>query len=268
MARAIEQIERDLTQLKSQSLKLGEELEQLYQKYFALLGPAIAQQTIQASYYLCTTSYPDQFLRLSASQREHLLKSFQRVIKYAIADLEEKLSPPQPEGISAETKTTKVASDRFTTPESLYNWHKELEQAIQHTTTTISHKVNLLLQQAQILPSSLPKSILEATTKAGERGENMANLPNLLSVLIERSETEDSDEEEDLRLNIIQIDTLYLRLTEIEFVDMEVMSWRKQINQLVSKIRTLRREYQHKQKDLKIAEAESAWRNSWFEDKS
>jgi hypothetical protein len=30
-------------------------------------------------------------------------------------------------------------------------------------------------------------------------------------------------------------------------------------------VRMLKREYSHKQQELKIAEAESAWRNSWFE---
>ena len=64
----------------------------------------------------------------------------------------------------------------------------------------------------------------------------------------------------------MQIHSLYLRLTEIEFSDGTVLSCRKQINQLVNKISVLQREYLQKQQELKIAEAESAWRNSWFED--
>jgi hypothetical protein len=30
-------------------------------------------------------------------------------------------------------------------------------------------------------------------------------------------------------------------------------------------VKILNREYMHKQQELKIAEAEAAWRNSWFE---
>jgi hypothetical protein len=268
MAKAIEQIERDLTKLKSQSRELGEELFQSYQKYFDILTTAIEQQTIQATYYLCTNSYPEEFLQLSYSQREHLLKALQRVIKNAIAELKEKLSPSARVDSTSESTAVEINSDRFADPELLYAWQKELEGEIKLTTQSISHKINVLLQQAQILPSSIPKPILEATTKAVDRGENMANVPNILSILVEQEDEDEEDEDsdrDDNNLKIIQIDSLYLRLSEIEFVDMMVMSGRKQINHLVSKLRNLRREYRHQQQELKIAEAESAWRNSWFE---
>jgi hypothetical protein len=264
MAKAIEQIERELTKLKESSLQLGEELEQAYKKYFADFVLAIEKQTIQACYYLCTNDYPEAFLQLSYSQRGHLLKSIQRVIKHAIADLDNKLFSPQVEENQTEIPIiTTINSDRFATPEDLYNWQKDIERSLYKTTQIISHKINLLLQQSQILPTNLPKAVLEATTKGGERGENMTDIPNILTMLVE--ENDEDDDESDRRPGIIKLDILYLRLTEIEFVDMVVMSWRKQINQLVTKISNLRREYRNKQKELKIAEAESAWRNSWFD---
>jgi hypothetical protein len=64
----------------------------------------------------------------------------------------------------------------------------------------------------------------------------------------------------------VQIHSLYLRLTEVEFSDVNVLALRKNIDRLVDKTKALRREYLQKQQELKIAEAESAWRNSWFED--
>jgi hypothetical protein len=265
MARAIEQIERELTQLKERSLLLGKELEDVYRKYFAVLTTAIEKQTTQACYYLCTNDYPEAFLQLSYGQREHLLKSMQRVIKHSNTDLNSKLISPQiAEG---QTDPTAVNLERFATPEELYNWQKEVERSIQKTNQLISHKINLLLHQSRILPTHLPNAILEASAKGGERGENMTDVPNILSILVEEKDNddEDDDDESERRSGIVKLDILYLRLTEIEFVDMVVMSWRKQVNQLASKVANLRREYHNKQKELKIAEAESAWRNSWFD---
>jgi predicted translin family RNA/ssDNA-binding protein len=64
---------------------------------------------------------------------------------------------------------------------------------------------------------------------------------------------------------IVRIHSLYLRLTEVEFADVNVLGLRKNIDRLANKISTLKREYLKKQQELKIAEAESAWRSSWFE---
>jgi hypothetical protein len=63
----------------------------------------------------------------------------------------------------------------------------------------------------------------------------------------------------------VQIHSIYLRLTEVEFSNVNVLSLRKNIEKIVDKIKMLKREYIQKQQELKIAEAESAWRNSWFE---
>ena len=94
-----------------------------------------------------------------------------------------------------------------------------------------------------------------------------------MSVLIEQGINEKELQLEDLNSldelhdppQIVQIHSLYLRLIEIEFSDVSVLSLRKNISQLVNKSKILRREYLQKQQELKVAEAESAWRNSWFE---
>jgi len=44
------------------------------------------------------------------------------------------------------------------------------------------------------------------------------------------------------------------------------MANRNQIRQLSSRLSTLRREYHKKQRERTIAEAEAAWRISWFEE--
>jgi hypothetical protein len=306
MARPIEQVEQDLTQLRSASIQLGAELTTNYKNYFDTLAPALNQQSIQGCYYLSTTCYPEAFLKLNYNQRSQLLKTLQRVIGNVIANLIVHIEPVRRSNSSDDEPTGELTSmpmmpmDWFATPDSLSTWQQNLEAEISHSLNEISYKVNLLLQQAQILPPNIPKPILEASPEADRQGSNTANIPNILSVLIER----DGDEEQQLdraseegllgllaerRLGlnsveierddfsdqsliqpddfpeIIQIHSLYLRLTEVEFSDVIVLSLRKNISQLVNKVNSLRREYRQKQQELKIAEAESAWRNSWFE---
>ncbi len=280
MAKPIEQIEQDLTKLCQASSQMGIELTAAYKSYFETLAPTLKQQSIQGCYYLCTSAYTESFLRLSYNQRSQLLKTLQRVIKNVVADLVTRIEPAahhhdadddEPTGDLTAMAATSI--DWFATPESLSTWHKNLELEIGRSLKEISHKVNLLLQQGQIMPPSIPKPILEANPQADERGVNTTNIPNILSVLIEQSankddqlNSENEDEDEDDLPNIVQIRSLYLRLTEIEFSNIAVLTSRKNINQLTNKIKILRREYRQKQQEHKIAEAESAWRNSWFED--
>jgi hypothetical protein len=289
----IEQVEQDLTQLRTASSQLGRELTAAYKSYFTNLAPTLNQQSIQGCYYLSTTCYPEAFLKLNYNQRSQLLKTLQRVISNAIADLVVHIEPsPQKRDNDDEptgelTSIPIVPTDWFATPASLSTWQQNLEEEINHSLKEISYKVNLLLQQAQIMPPNIPKPILEASREADRQAVNTTNIPNVLSILIEQDsdkewQLDDLSEErltqQDLpeeRLHqrddlsqIVQIHSLYLRLTEVEFSDVSVLSLRKNISQLVNKTNVLRREYLQKQQELKIAEAESAWKNSWFESPS
>ena len=297
MAKPIEQVEQDLEQLRTTSRELGRELTAAYRSYFGCFAPTLKQQSIQGCYHLCTNFYPEAFLKINYDRRSQLLKTLHRVINNAIADLAVHIEPERKTNNDNDDEPTgeltampAIPIDWFATPSSLSTWQQNLEEEISHGLKEISYKVNLLLQQAQILPPNIPKPILEANPEADRHGANTTNVPNLLSVLIgqnndrlepddfEDDEAEIDDEEED-RLDaalenliqrdrqsqVIQINSLYLRITEIEFSNVTVLSLRKNISQLSHKIKILDREYLHKQQELKIAEAESAWRNSWFE---
>jgi hypothetical protein len=279
MAKPIEQIYQDLNNLKIASTDLGAELTVAYKSYFEALAPTLKQQSIQGCYYLCTNGYTEAFLKLSYNQRSQLLKTLQRVIGNAVASLLTQLDPSarnsndddddEPTGDLTVMSATPI--DWFATPESLSTWQKNLESEIRHTLKDISYKVNMLLQQAQVMPQAIPKPILEANPQADERGGNTMNIPNLLSVLIKQdlpqaAKSSGEEEEEEDMPKIIQIHSLYLRLTEVEFSNATVLTGRKNLSQLANKAKTLRREYLQKLQELKVSEAESAWRNSWFED--
>jgi hypothetical protein len=295
MARSIEQVGQDLHHLQTASSNLGTELTAAYQSYFAALAPALKHQSIQSCYYLCTNCYPDAFLKLNYNQRSQLIKTLQRVISNVIADLVVQIdssarSNNEDEPTGELTSIPIMPIDWFATPTSLSTWQQNLESEIAHSLKEISYKVNLLLQQARIMPATIPKQILEASAQADRQGESNVSIPNLLSILIEQEpdeqEFEDLNSERDRTIvtisddrsvslaldaegddfpQIVQIHSVYLRLTEIEFSEVNVLSLRKNIDRIVDKVKLLRREYLQKQQELKIAEAESAWRNSWFE---
>lgn len=56
-----------------------------------------------------------------------------------------------------------------------------------------------------------------------------------------------------------------LRLSEIEFSDAATAAVRSKLRQLMGQLVKLERDYQRKQKERAVAQAESAWRASWFE---
>jgi hypothetical protein len=275
MAKPIEQVEQELTKLRMASSQLGKELTIAYKSYFAAFAPTLKKQSIQGCYYLCTTGYPEAFVKLNYDRRAQLLKTLQRTINNAVANLVVHIDSPDRSTNNEDEPTGEITSmsmpvDWFATPASLSTWQKHLEAEISHSLKEISYKVNLLLQQGQVLPPSIPKPILEANPQADLQGENLVNIPNILSVLIEQNDDRVAplaaeDEDEDAP-KILPIYSVYLRLPEIEFSDATVLSCRKNIDILTNKINGLRREYIQRQQDLKIAEAAAAWRNSWFEE--
>ncbi len=247
MARAIERIERDIAALEEAVSAIAVELRSTYESYLTALGQAVRQQTVLASYHVCTQGYPESFLGLSFSQRQQLQQAI-RMLGQQTSDQ-----------LLAHTNTD---SPRPSKPEELAQWQQKLEQAIVNTLKTTSRESNNLLQQAGILPNKLPVPVLEAAANSSEASaEVMAGPPNLLNLLIE---TENNQESEDS--TVTQIVAIHLRLSEIEFTDATVRAGRNQIRNLEVRLRSLGREYYKKQRERAVAEAEAAWRASWFDE--
>jgi hypothetical protein len=300
MARAIERIEQDLAALEEATALLRAELNKTYFQYLQLLGQAVRRQLILASYQVCTHGYPEAFLSLSFNQRQKLQQSIQqmgkkaqeqllshleaskKVTKAEVTDSDEPV--PQPELTSSEPaqddipeplsivepipgnlkapETINITNPELTKPEQLAQWQEQLEEAIGQTLETLSLNTNRLLQQTGIIPRKLPAAVLEAATKADSSTESVTvGSPNLLNLLME---TESEDDSEDSTLT--RIIAINLRLSEIEFADPALNAGRNQIRNLSAKRNTLHREYHKKQRERSVAQAEAAWRASWFED--
>ena len=276
MARAIERIERDIAVLKVAIQAIATELQSAYASYLTTLGQALGKQLILASYHLCTQGYAENFLSLSLNQRQKLQqgirklsqKAGEQLLAYIQREEEEEEEENEDAGETQEgesNRKSQIPNPKFfdsSNPIELAQWQQELEEATQEILKRVSHNANVLLQKAGILPKKLPEPILAAAAAVSEASaEVIPGPPNLLNLVIE---IENEQESEDSSLT--QIMAINLRLGEIEFADSTLLSERKQIRNILVQLNKLGREYQKKQRELTVAEAEAAWRASWFED--
>lgn len=186
----------------------------------------------------------------------------------------------------------------LTKPEDLARSQERLERTIQELIYTVSRDANRLLRQAEIIPNQLPEPILEAAQSASSGEVITAGPPNILNLWIEaegpiqkHSSLEealqeaatqlsqedpeaiadlDSSEEEPHPLahlrTPLRIVAVHLRLSELEFTDASLASWRQKIRSLKNQLNTLGRDYHKKQRELAVARAEAAWRSTWLDE--
>lgn len=164
---------------------------------------------------------------------------------------------------------------RRSPPTALLHWHESLEQTIAEMLRHLSRQVNHLLQESGILPKYFPEPVLEAAAKS-EALETMAvGPPNLLSLTVEAIElptgessspnqkTEKPRPAGTTSIPPLKIMAVQMRLSEIEFVDSSVMSWRNRLRETTLQLKALEQDYQKVQRELAVANAEAAWRSSW-----
>lgn len=320
MAKALEQIERDIAELEQIVAELAQEFHRTYSSYVTAFGQAVRQQLILAGYYICTQGHPETFLKLSYSERQQLQQDLRTVAAKAEQQLiaalpfptanvapapplptvglpisledaaeAEALTPFNPLSVQSEAEAipnipleavlvpglnteseaipanptfaelSNEATEPITKPEQLAKWQEKIEKSIGKTLQTASRRANRVLQQAGVISKKLPEPVLEAAVKA-EAAEAVAGPPNLLNLLVE---TENSQE---FSSSVTQLLAIHLRLSEIEFADSTVMAGRNQIRKLAAKATQVGRDYQKKQRERAVAEAEAAWRSSWFEE--
>ncbi|MEH2265085.1 hypothetical protein [Nostoc sp.] len=278
MARAIERIERDIAALKEAIRAIALELQNAYASYLNTLGLAVRKQLILASYHLCTQGYPENFLHLSLNQRQQLQQGIRKLGQVAGEQLlnciksddagvdkgddEDKENKEVTSSELLDTSNSQPLSADTSNPIELAKWQQNLEEVTQEILKKVSHDANLLLQKSGVLPKKLPEPILAAAAAAASEAsaEAMPGPPNLLNLVIE---IENEQQSEDSRLT--QIMAINLRLGEIEFADVALSSERRQIRSILVQLNKLGREYQKKHRERAIAEAEAAWRASWFE---
>ncbi len=146
------------------------------------------------------------------------------------------------------------------TPELIASWQRTVEQKILRVLSDLSQQVNRLLQSRGILPGTVPPKLVQAATQVDATADTASNVPNLLKLLVE---TESGDES---RSQVAQLLAVRLRLSDIEFADPTLKTWRDRLRELSSQLVSVGRSYHEKQRQRAVIEAESAWRSSWFEE--
>ena len=300
---ARERIQQDLAGLEEALAALTLEFHSTYESYLSALGQAVRQQLILACYHLCTQSVPESFLKLSFDGRQKMQQSVRLLAAASEEKLrsltteseaseedefeedefdeddEEEIEEIEEEAeeIEKKNKFSAINYQLPTTnnqlpipshsPENLARWQHSIEKSIAHNIKLLSRDTNRLLQQSGILPSQLPEPVLEAASQAEMSGDSVAGPPNLLNIVIETNNSSSPPKlAETPRPKPLHITAIKLRLSEIEFADAGTSAWRQQIRNLSVRLNSLGRDYQKKQREMDVVEAESAWRSSWFED--
>lgn len=281
----VERIEQDLAALEEAIALLKVDFQSTYEQYLKLLGQAVRQQLILASYQICTQGYPESFLGLSFSQKQNLQQAVRKLGKQVQDKLLSDLEPSSPlpetdvetldeveveEDSLAEPFAVMVSEELLTRtddvkqplsqPEQLVEWQEQVEKAIAQTLKTLSLDTNRLLQKNGIIPGKLPPAVLEAAVQVEASNDVAVGSPNLLNLLME-AENEEGEKEDSTLMRIVAIN---LRLSEIEFADPTLSAGRNQIRKLSARVSSFQREYHKKQRERAVAQAESAWRASWF----
>ena len=282
---ARERIQQDLTELSEAMAALNLEFRSTYKGYLTALGQAVRQQLILACYHLCTQAEPESFLKLSFDGRQKMQQSVRSLAMASQEKLRSLVTQSESEGdIESESESEiESESDFFdinfqlparnnqlsmaNSPESWARWQESIEKSIANIIKLLSCDTNRLLKQVGILPHQLPEPVLLAASQADSSGDSVAGPPNLLNLIIETNDSSESESLGETRgTTAIQITAIKLRLSEIEFADADTSAWRQQIRNLSVRLNAIGRDYQKKQRELAVVEAESAWRASWFED--
>ncbi|MGB7713320.1 MAG: hypothetical protein WBL95_27945 [Microcoleus sp.] len=282
---ARERIQQDLTELSEAMAALNLEFRSTYKGYLTALGQAVRQQLILACYHLCTQAAPESFLKLSFDGRQKMQQSVRSLAMASQEKLRSLVTQSESESeIESESESEiESESDFFdinfqlparnnqlsmaNSPESWARWQESIEKSIANIIKLLSRDTNRLLKQVGILPHQLPEPVLLAASQADSSGDSVAGPPNLLNLIIETNDSSESESLGETRgTTAIQITAIKLRLSEIEFADADTSAWRQQIRNLSVRLNAIGRDYQKKQRELAVVEAESAWRASWFED--
>jgi hypothetical protein len=306
MARAIERIEQDLATLEDAIALLRAEFHSSYSQYLSLLGQAVRQQLILASYQVCTQGYPESFLGLSFDRRQTLQQALRqlgrRTQEQLLSHLEEsqkvsetdatdkpELTPPQLPDSSEPDQSSQDDEEQLSEPlEIQLDSDSPLDVSEpSEIDTPPSMKPEQLVQWQDQLEEAIAQTLQTFSLDTNRLLQESGIIPDKLpAAVLEAAAKADASTESITAgspnlLNLLmetenegdsedsklmRIVAVNLRLSEIEFADPALSAVRNQIRNLSNKGSKLQREYNKKQRERAVARAEAAWRASWFDD--
>ncbi len=223
MSQRIDKIEQELAKLDGAIDLISQQLLATYSTYLKLLGKSVQRQLTIAVYQICTDVYPENFLRLSLTQRANLQTKVKQIaqglmtqLSTPLADLENIISPSTSSALIP-LKITDVALDnvqeiekvdRQEKPEKiakvrqLVNWQRQTDIEIIQLLQQGSKEVNNLLHQAKLLAQQLPIFLLEAAAKVESLNTAaVISRPNTINLLVEMGNNSSAEVENDSENN-------------------------------------------------------------------
>lgn len=272
-------------------------MREKYRIYLDLLGESLYKQAIGAVYYICTRYYGGEFLALSHSNRQKLQEEIKTLGQEAKASLqqlgEQSFDRGAFSGVGfskspAETVNTPdflklflnkpenlAATGEINNPDILLYCCRVLEKNCIEILNHLSRQINQQLQKAYILPPHLPSQIIDMAIQSGEEGQSLGGGNNMLNILVEaknpeleeeKDEDEDDGDDRDFSSGkVTKVTAIHLRMAELEFADTRLSVERNQIRSLWEQLNRLGEQYHRIRKEYTIAQAEAAWRSSWYD---
>ena len=148
-------------------------------------------------------------------------------------------------------------------PHHLMMWYKKIESKIRQILENTSRQANKNLQQFDIVSKRLPSKVIDVALQAKESnsGGKLRKIPNIINLVIETEKKSKNQPSIATHISLLQ-----LRLSEIEFADAKLSNQRNQIRAVVKKIKHWESLYQNREQEYTVAEADAAWRSSWYEE--
>lgn len=247
MVAPLSEIQKQLSTLTADVLKLRQKLVSAYQNYLLVLSESVQSQLVLVCFGLCTERHAKEFLQLSLTQRQTLQQDIQKLsleLGQALIKEGAQCLPPTP---TAEEN-----------PLTVYEAVVHLESRLSDTLRSQSLTVNRLLEQHNILIIKSLDALFEIVTKAEQVGRSITNPPLLVKAIIDAKDDDDDNE-------INQpLTAIYLQIADLEFADAKLLSARQPIRQLMQKLNALQKSYTQKLEEHTMAEASAAWRASWY----
>ncbi len=280
MARTIQQIEKDLTVIEEQVSAIAQTVEKVYEEYIEALGITLEQQLIFSVYQICTQEYPQEFLELSLSEqqafqkkvralaredREHLKLGGEVLqnIAWETSEAEETNLNPNP--FPEETSNSPQSDSENRSPENVIAWLNLQAKAMTIILENVSSKANRILQESGILPQEFPQEMLEAAVRSQGTGSISNHAPGVLNLMLElEHKNQDRKTEEDRE--VIELAIVRLRVAELEFAVPNLNRKRREIRTLEQQLEQLNEQYYKFSRERAIAQAELAWKSSWYQD--
>lgn len=112
MTGLVEQLTQKLASLDRQTDELKAKLDLTYDSYLNVLQRVLRQQVLLACYHICTEGYPEEFVKLSMTQRYDLQKLVKTIVKDSGSALTRLLTDPPPPPVQAPSFFS-MTPDRF-----------------------------------------------------------------------------------------------------------------------------------------------------------